>query len=37
MFQEGVYEITVENLGCAKAEITARAKIQLSSGGAVQR
>lgn len=37
LFQEGVYEITVENLGCAEAEITARAKIQLSSGRTVQR
>ena len=37
LFENGAYEIGIENLGCAKAEITSTSTITFSNGGIAQR
>lgn len=37
LFEDGTYEIGIENLGCAKAEITSTSTISFSSGKVAQR
>lgn len=37
LFGEGSYQITIDNLGCAKAEITVQAALEIASGKKAQR